>query len=97
MQNVFNAIDIDKKQYIDIKDIQIFVPKDDETKSKIEKEFTKPFGMKNEDKMIYEQFCKVIRKNKTYTEVNNFKSKFKKIKLFHQKIALERDKIVDEN
>ena len=97
MQNVFNAIDIDKKQYIDIKDIQIFVPNDDETKSKIEKEFTKPFGMKNEDKMIYEQFCKVIRKNKTYTEVNNFKSKFKKIKLLHQKIALERDKIVDEN
>lgn len=97
IKSVFNAIDIDKNNYINIEDIQKFVPNDDETKSKIEKEFTKPFGMQNEDKMIYEQFYEIIRENKTYDEVNNnFKNQYKKVKLMQLKSGLEIEKKEEE-
>ena len=81
MESVFKAIDTDNNQYINIEDIRRFVPNDEETKNKIEKEFMEPFGMKNEEKMIFSQFCEVIMKNKTYADVNNVKSRIEKAKL----------------
>ena len=90
MENVFNAIDVDKNEFISIEDIQKFVPNDDEIKNRVEKEFTEPFGMKNNDKMIYDQFCELIRKNKTYAEVDNFKSRAKKAKILKEKLTLEK-------
>ena len=46
MESVFNAIDVDKNQYISVEDIQKFVPNDEEIKNKVEKEYMEPFGMK---------------------------------------------------
>ena len=96
MESVFNAIDIDKNQFISIEDIQKFVPNDEEIKNKVKKEFTEPFGMKNNDKMIYDQFCELIRKNKTYAEVDNFKSRAKKAKIMKEKLTLEGKEAEDE-
>ena len=47
--------------------------------------------MKENEKMIYDQFCEVIRKNKTYPEVNTFKSKAKKTKMMIDKLTLEEN------
>ena len=96
MESVFNAIDVDKNQFISIEDIQKFVSNDDEIKIKVEKEFTEPFGMKNKDKMIYDQFCELIRKNKTYAEVDNFKSRAKKAKILKEKLTLDKKETEDE-
>lgn len=70
LQNVFNKIDVDNTQYIDIKNLQQFIPDDNERiKEMIKNEFDNPFGMKEEDKMIFEQFREVIQKDKIYPEV----------------------------
>ena len=75
LKRVFDVIDTDNNQYINGKDFQEFIPNDEGTKQKIEKEFMEAFGMKGDDKMIYDQFCEIIKKGKIYSEVNNFKSK----------------------
>ena len=95
MKSVFNAIDNDNNKFINIEDIQKFVPNDEETKKKIEKEFMEPFGMKNNDKMIFDEFCEIITKNKTYEEANKFKSRFKKIKIANEKLFLEKESTSD--
>ena len=95
MKIVFNAIDTDKNNFINIEDIQKFVPNNEEIKNKIEKEYMEPFGMKNKDKMIYEQFCDIIINNKTYAEVNDFKSRYQKVKIMKE--LLENNNINNEN
>ena len=95
MKSVFNAIDNDNNKFINIEDIQKFVPNDEETKKKIEKEFMEPFGMKNNDKMIFDEFCEIITKNKTYEEANKFKSRFKKIQIANEKLFLEKESTSD--
>ena len=97
MKNVFNAIDTDKNNFINIEDIQKFVPNNEEIKNKIEKEYMEPFGMKNKDKMIYEQFCDIIINNKTYDEVNNFKSRFKKAKIVKEQFENNNEKNENKN
>ena len=64
-------------------------------KKKIEKEFMEPFGMKNNDKMIFDEFCEIITKNKTYEEANKFKSRFKKIQIANEKLFLEKESTSD--
>ena len=36
----------------------------------IKEKFMKPFGMKLNDKMSYEKFCKIMREDKAFNEVN---------------------------
>ena len=96
LKNVFNAIDTDKNNFINIEDIQKFVPNDEGIKNKIEKEFMEPFGMKNEDKMIYSQFCEIIINNKTYAEVNNFKSRYQKVKLMKEQLENKNEENENE-
>ena len=95
LKSVFNAIDTDKNNFINIEDIQKFVPNDEEIKNKIEKEYMEPFGMKNKDKMIYQQFCDIIINNKTYAEVNDFKSRYQKVKIMKE--LLENNNNNNEN
>ena len=80
LKSVFNAIDFDKTDYINVDDFKRFMAHDEEKKNIIEKEYMEPFGMKSNDKMIYEQFCLVMREDKIYSEVNNFRNRIKKIK-----------------
>ena len=96
LKNVFNAIDTDKNNFINIEDIQKFVPNDEGIKNKIEKEFMEPFGMKNEDKMIYSQFCEIIINNKTYAEVNNFKSRYQKVKIMKEQLENKNEENENE-
>ena len=76
--------------------IQKFVPNDEGIKNKIEKEFMEPFGMKNEDKMIYSQFCEIIINNKTYAEVNNFKSRYQKVKIMKEQLENKNEENENE-
>ena len=81
LKSVFQAIDFDKTDYIDIDDIKKFITHDEENKNIIEEEYMEPFGMKPHEKMIYEQFCTIIKEDKLYSEVNNkISKKIKKIK-----------------
>ena len=89
MKCVFDAIDTDNNKFINIEDIQKFIPNDEKTKQKIEKEYMEPFGMKNEDKMIFDDFCEIIIKDKTYNEINKFKSRYKKIQIMKEQLLLE--------
>jgi Ca2+-binding EF-hand superfamily protein len=75
---VFNAIDHDKTNYINGDDIKKFVAHDEDNKNIIEKEYMEPFGMKSNDKMIYEQFCEIIREDKIFSEVNDMNNKINK-------------------
>ena len=97
MKSVFNTIDTDKNNFINIEDIQKFIPNNEEIKNKIEKEYMEPFGMKNKDKMIYEQFCDIIINNKTYDEVNNFKSRFKKAKIVKEQFENNNENNENKN
>ena len=96
MKSVFNALDTDNNQYINSKDFQEFIPNDEYTRQKIEKEFMEPFGMKGEDKMIYSQFCEVIIKDKIFSEVNDLRSRIKKIKQLKENLTLEKKEKEDE-
>ena len=96
LKRVFDAIDTDNNQYINGKDFQEFIPNDEGTKQKIEKEFMEPFGMKGDDKMIYDQFCEIIKKGKIYSEVNNFISRIKKIKQLKENLTLEKNEKENE-
>ena len=80
LKSVFNAIDYDKTDYINADNFKQFVAHDEEKKNIIEKEYMEPFGMKPNDKMIYEQFCLVMREDKIYSEVNNFRNRIKRFK-----------------
>ena len=94
MRSVFDAIDSDKNQFINIEDIQKFVPNDKEMKNKVEEEFLQPFGMTGKDTMIYEQFCEIIRKNKTFDEVNKkVVNKMRKIKSKYSKEKIENENL----
>ena len=55
-----------------------------------------PFGMKGDDKMIYDQFCEIIKKGKIYSEVNNFISRIKKIKQLKENLTLEKNEKENE-
>ena len=96
MRSVFDAIDTDKNQFINAEDIQKFVPNDEETKNKVIKEFMQPFGMKEKDTMIYEQFCEIIIKDKTFDEVENFKSRLDKIRKAKMRLTNEINKNENE-
>ena len=80
MRSVFNAIDDDKDEYISADDLKKFIPNTEGIKNKIEEEFMAPFGMDPNDKMIFNQFCEIIQKDKTYPEVNKIKSRIEKVK-----------------
>jgi len=92
MRSVFNAIDDDKDEYINADDLKKFVPNAEGIKNKIEEEFMAPFGMKSNDKMIFTQFCEIIQQNKTYPEVNNFRSRVKKAKQLKKLFKMDKDK-----
>lgn len=81
LEATFNAIDTDNNKFIDGKDIQEFIPHDEKTMNKVEKEFMEPFGMKSDDKITYKQFREIIVNDKTFAEVNNFKSRLEKIRM----------------
>lgn len=64
LKSVFNVIDFDKTDYINVDDFKRFMAHNEEKKNIIEKEYMGSFGMKSNDKMIYEHFFLVMRKNK---------------------------------
>ena len=97
MRSVFNAIDDDKDEYINADDLKKFVPNAEGIKNKIEEEFMAPFGMKSNDKMIFTQFCEIIQQNKTYPEVNNFRSRVKKAKQLKKLFKMDKDKEGEED
>ena len=90
LKATFDAIDTDNNNLIDAKDIQEFIPHDEETMNKIEKEFMEPFGMKADNKIIYTQFREIIIKDKTFDEVNNYKSRIEKIREQKKVFELEQ-------
>ena len=87
LKNVFDVIDEDNNNYINADDIIKFVSNEEGIKNKVEKEFMEPFGMKPENKMIFSQFCEIIKNDKLYPTVNSMKNKIKKAML--QKNMLE--------
>lgn len=96
MRSVFNAIDDDKDEYINAEDLKKFVPNNEGVNNKIEEEFMAPFGMNQEDKMIFEQFRDIIQNDKTFPEVNNFRSRVKKVKQLKQLFKKENYKKEEE-
>lgn len=87
LKNVFDVIDEDKNNYINADDIIKFVSNEEGIKNKVQKELMEPFGMKPENKMIFSQFCEIIKNDKLYPMVNSMKNKIKKAML--QKNMLE--------
>ena len=87
LKNVFDVIDEDNNNYINADDIIKFVSNEEGIKNKVQKELMEPFGMKPENKMIFSQFCEIIKNDKLYPMVNSMKNKIKKAML--QKNMLE--------
>ena len=92
MRSVFNVIDDDKDEYINADDLKKFVPNTEGIKNKIEEEFMAPFGMDPNDKMIFNQFCEIIQKDKTYPEVNKIRSRIEKVKQVKKVLKMNKDK-----
>ena len=96
MRSVFNVIDDDKDEYINADDLKKFVPNNEGIKNKIEEEFMAPFGMDPNDKMIFNQFCEIIQKDKTYPEVNKIRSRIEKVKQVKKVLKMNKDKDKDK-
>ena len=96
MRSVFNVIDDDKDEYINADDLKKFVPNTEGIKNKIEEEFMAPFGMDPNDKMIFNQFCEIIQKDKTYPEVNKIRSRIEKVKQVKKVLKMNKDKDKDK-
>lgn len=75
MKSVFDAIDVDKNGVISSENIECFVTQCEDSEEYLEKELLEPFGMKPGDKITYDQFCNIIKNDKTFEEVNDVKNR----------------------
>ena len=64
LKSTFDCIDEGMKGYINSNDIKNFIFKDMEVNNKILKDYLNQFGMKIEDKLTYDDFVYLIKKNK---------------------------------
>ena len=70
LKSVFNAVDSDKSNAITGNDLKKFIFHDENDKNLFEKQFIEPLGMNVDDKITFEQFCEIMREDKSFDEVN---------------------------
>ena len=66
LKSAFNAIDNDKKGYINTDDIKKFIFKNKKVEEKIFLDYLKQIGMDLESKLTFEQFVDIIRNQKLF-------------------------------
>ena len=72
LKNTFLAINGgEEKEFITSNDIKKFIFRDSKVEEKVFNEYLAEFGMKKDDKISFEQFCNMIRKDKKLNEEDN--------------------------
>ena len=80
-----------EKEFINAEDIKKFIFKDSLIQEKTLNDFLMQFGMKRDEKMNFEQFCDIIKNDKTLNEVQK-----NKIKLNQMPIIEEKEEEINE-